>query len=94
MRTGIALIGFGFVIAKFAIFISILKGYKTLSSSSVIYGEVMIIMGGIVIAYGLYNYIRTEKMLRKNEYTSSLVGNAIFISLIMSMAIVLGLLII
>lgn len=94
VRTGIASIGFGFVIAKFAIFISILKDQQSLSSSSVVYGEMMIIMGGVVIAYGLYNYIRTEKMLEKNIYTPALMPNVIFISIILALALVLGLLVI
>ncbi|ARM76661.1 YidH family protein [Acidianus manzaensis] len=94
VRTGIALIGFGFVIAKFAIFISILKNEKSLSSSSVTYGEIMIIMGGIVIAYGLFTYIRNEKMLKENSYTPALLPNTLFVAIILIIALVLALLII
>ncbi|MEM3759375.1 MAG: DUF202 domain-containing protein, partial [Saccharolobus sp.] len=40
IRTGIALIGFGFVIAKFIIFINLLKSSGSSSIKSIIYGEV------------------------------------------------------
>ncbi|AKA74205.1 DUF202 domain-containing protein [Saccharolobus solfataricus] len=65
IRTGIALIGFGFVIAKFVLFLHILKPTSTTQSISVIYGEVMIILGVITILYGLYAYLAYEKDLER-----------------------------
>ncbi|AEE94383.1 conserved hypothetical protein [Acidianus hospitalis W1] len=94
VRTGIALIGFGFVIAKFALFISILKGAKTLSSSSVTYGEVMIILGGIVILYGLYSYLENEKDISKNQYTPRVLPNMLFVGIILAITVILALFII
>ncbi|BDC17166.1 DUF202 domain-containing protein [Acidianus sp. HS-5] len=94
VRTGVALIGFGFVIAKFALFISILKGAKSLSSSSVTYGEIMIILGGIVIIYGLYSYLVNERDLSKNQYTPRVLPNTMFVGIILAIAVVLALLII
>ncbi len=94
VRTGVALIGFGFVIAKFALFISILKGAKSLSSSSVTYGEIMIILGGIVIIYGLYSYLENERDLSKNQYTPRVLPNMLFVGIILAIAVVLALLII
>lgn len=94
VRTGVALIGFGFVIAKFALFISILKGAKSLSSSSVTYGEIMIILGGIVIIYGLYSYLENERDLSKNQYTPRVLPNMLFVAIILAIAVVLALLII
>ncbi|WP_210433913.1 YidH family protein [Acidianus brierleyi] len=93
VRTGIALIGFGFVIAKFALFLEILKGEKSIGGS-VAYGEVMIILGGGVIAYGIYNYLRNEKDLFKNTYTPKTTENAMFALAVLLISIVLALLII
>ncbi|EZQ07039.1 MULTISPECIES: YidH family protein [Acidianus] len=99
IRTGIALIGFGFVIAKFAIFLQLLKIETSGSqssfhaSSSVAYGEVMILMGGMVIAYGLYNYVINERQLTKNSFQPKTASNALFAVIILIVSIVLALLI-
>ncbi len=94
IRTGIALIGFGFVIAKFALFLEILKGEKSINGASVLYGEIMIILGGIVIAYGLYNYLSNERDLAKNTFRPKTYENATFAFVILLIAIILALLII
>jgi putative membrane protein len=94
VRTGIALIGFGFVIAKFALFLEVLKGQKAIGGSSVAYGEVMIILGGGVIAYGIYNYLRNERDLFKNTYTPKTTENAMFALAVLLISIILALLII
>ncbi|MBW9141979.1 MAG: DUF202 domain-containing protein [Candidatus Aramenus sulfurataquae] len=94
VRTAIALIGFGFVIAKFALFLEILKGDKQLGGSSVTYGEVMILMGGAVIAYGIYTYLRNERDLERNQYYPRTVENVAFAGVILAIAIALALLII
>lgn len=93
VRTGIALIGFGFVIAKFAIFIDLIKGQKAVGGPSVTYGEIMIILGGFVIAYGIYNYLRNEKDLEKGTYTPKVVENTLFATIILIIALTLALLI-
>ncbi|AHC51394.1 membrane protein [Sulfolobus acidocaldarius SUSAZ] len=93
IRTGIALIGFGFVIARFALFLEVLRGGKT-TGSSVIYGEIMIVLGGIMIAYGTYNYLRNEKDLKNNTFTPRTTENTIFATFVLLIAIVLALIII
>ncbi len=91
VRTGIALIGFGFVIAKFAIFLDLIKGTKEVSlSSSVIYGEVLIFMGALTITYGIYSYIAVEKDLQKGEYKSRSLQNGIFAGSIIVVALVMS----
>jgi len=91
IRTGIALIGFGFVIAKFAIFLNLIKGTKGVSiSSSVIYGEVLIFVGAITIAYGLYSYVEVEKDLQEGTYRSRKLQNGIFAGSIIIIALVMS----
>ncbi len=93
VRTGIALIGFGFVIAKFAIFLDLIKASKNVPiSSSVTYGEVLIFMGAVTIVYGLYSYIEIEKDLKRGEYRSRDLQNAVFAGSIIVVAIVMSLL--
>ncbi|BDB97851.1 YidH family protein [Saccharolobus caldissimus] len=95
IRTGIALIGFGFVIAKFVLFISLLKSSKssvtsTSISSSVIYGEIMIILGAATIIYGLYLYLSYERELEKGIFKSKKMENMIFSIIIIIFAIILS----
>ncbi|MEM0139811.1 MAG: DUF202 domain-containing protein [Ferroplasma sp.] len=95
MRTGISLMGFGFVIAKFVIFLHVLEN-KSMSgfSDSLVAGEVMIIVGMITIAYGLYEYISNEKDLDNNQYYSRKTEMFVFAAIIIGMAILLLLFII
>ncbi|SMD31282.1 YidH family protein [Picrophilus oshimae] len=93
VRTGIALMGFGFVIAKFEIFIHILIK-SSISKSSIIPGEIMIVIGIITIIYGLYEYLQNEKDLNENNYNSRNLESIVFSFAIIAMAIVLLLLII
>ncbi len=79
VRTGIALMGFGFVIVKFALFIrqiSIMlvpdkqipvqgKGY------SAVIGVVMVALGALMIALAYIRYRNIEKQLHNNDYYPS-----------------------
>ncbi len=93
IRTGIALIGFGFVIAKFALFLEILKGGKV-EGASVTYGEVMILMGAAVIVYGIYTFLSNEKDLERNQFRPKATQHVVFAGVILVISIVLALLII
>ncbi|AWS00130.1 YidH family protein [Metallosphaera hakonensis] len=93
IRTGVALIGFGFVIAKFALFLQILKGVKG-TGESVTFGEVMIVLGAVVIMYGLLIYYLTEKDLDNGTYKSRHVINSVFAMLVLIIAVTLALLVI
>ncbi|WP_337860500.1 DUF202 domain-containing protein [Ferroplasma sp.] len=95
MRTGISLMGFGFVIAKFVIFLHALQGKPTSSfSESLIAGEIMIVVGMITIAYGFFEYERNEKDLDNNKYYSRTTELFVFTAIVIGMAILLLLFII
>ena len=79
VRTGIALMGFGFVIVKFALFIRQLssmivpgkqipvqgKGY------SAVIGVVMVVLGALMITLSFFRYRNIEKQLNNNDYRPS-----------------------
>jgi putative membrane protein len=90
IRTGIALIAFGFVIAKFAIFLDILKNSSSLGAGTVVYGEVMIILGALTIAYGTYNYLVAEKQIESDEYKPKRKVNVIFSILVIAIVVAMS----
>lgn len=77
IRTSIALMGFGFVIVKFAIFIRqitiVLGGKAPLpgKGSSGIIGVVMVALGAIVATLAYLRYRSIEKQLKNNFYFPS-----------------------
>jgi putative membrane protein len=77
IRTSIALMGFGFVIVKFALFlkqISLLLVSADDNSSkgySAIVGVIMITIGIIIAILAFLQYKKNEKQLNKNVYVSS-----------------------
>ena len=80
LRTSIALIGLGFVVSRFGLFLRELgiavKGSNSilgLSSSSIHYpssllGISMVVLGAILIVYALKNYLQTDKSIEKGTY--------------------------
>ena len=93
IRTGIALIGFGFVIAKFAVFISLIEHKNELTSPSLTFGEVMIALGLMVILYGLFDYIAVEKALDGNNYRPSTLRHVVFIGIVVGFTVILAFLV-
>ncbi len=91
VRTGIALMGFGFVISKFEIFIHILVHNSSTYGigNSLMAGEIMIIMGMITIAYGLYEFLEGEKDIENNRVNSRKTESIVFSAIIIGMAILL-----
>jgi putative membrane protein len=77
IRTSIAIMGFGFVIVKFAVFIrqvSLMMGTNVTmpqNRSSAIVGIVMVILGAIMAGFSYFQYNQIEKRLHQNEYYSS-----------------------
>jgi len=77
IRTSIALMGFGFVIVKFALFIrqvSIAFGEKTVvpqKGYSAIIGVFMVAMGAITAILAFIRYRNIEKQLNSNSYFPS-----------------------
>ncbi len=95
MRTGISLMGFGFVIAKFVIFLHVLADESISGlNDSLLAGEIMIIVGMITIGYGLYEYVSNEKDIDNNKYYSRKTEMFVFTAIVIGMAILLLLFII
>lgn len=76
IRTSIALMGFGFVIVKFTLFlneISSLLETKDISSKgySAIVGVIMVALGVIIAILAFLQYKKYENQLNNNSYVSS-----------------------
>ena len=76
VRTSIALMGFGFVIVKFTLFlkeISLLLETKVVSSKgySAMAGIIMVALGVIIAILAFFQYKKYEKQLNNNSYVSS-----------------------
>ncbi|WP_121357097.1 YidH family protein [Flavisolibacter nicotianae] len=77
IRTSIALMGFGFVIVKFALFIrqiSFALGEKPLSQGkgySAIIGVTMVAFGALMATLAFIRYHNIEKQLKHNAYFPS-----------------------
>lgn len=91
VRTSIALMGFGFVIVKFSLFvreISIALGEKTIVHDrgySAIIGVVMVSLGAIMTTLAYLRYLNTEKQLNKNAYFPS-----VWLSALVTLCIITG----
>ncbi len=73
IRTSIALMGFGFVIVKFALFIrqiSAALGNKVPAPSkgySAVTGVIMVALGAIIAAFAYFRYFDIERQLNSNS---------------------------
>ncbi|EKF56254.1 hypothetical protein I215_01988 [Galbibacter marinus] len=77
MRTSIGIMGFGFIVVKFSMFIKhltlLIEGSITLSevSNSGIIGVLLVLIGVLTAVMALINYKRIKKQLESGDYTSS-----------------------
>lgn len=92
IRTSIALMGFGFVIVKFALFIrqiSVALGNKatvpTGKDYSAIIGVIMVAFGAIMAMLAFIRYRNIEKQLNNNAYFPSK-----SLSLLLTLSILIG----
>lgn len=91
IRTSIALMGFGFVIVKFALFIrqiSTALGEKAVlpgKGYSVVIGVVMVALGAVMATLAFLRYRNIEKQLASNSYFPSQ-----WLSLLVTISIVIG----
>ena len=91
IRTSIALMGFGFVIVKFALFIrqiSIALGDKVSMPGkgySAVIGVVMVAFGAIMATLAFFRYLNIEKQLNSNSYFPSK-----WLSALVTLCIVIG----
>ena len=90
IRTSIALMGFGFVIVKFSLFLKQLsllletngpvsKGYSSIA------GIIMVAIGVIIAIFAFLQYKNNEKQLKNNYYVSSSM-----LSLFITLIIIIG----
>lgn len=91
IRTSIALMGFGFVIVKFALFIrqiTIALGQKVAIQGkgySAIIGVIMVALGAILASLAFLRYRNIEKQLNTNSYFPSQ-----WLSVLVTLIIVIG----
>ncbi|HEV7331484.1 MAG TPA: DUF202 domain-containing protein [Flavisolibacter sp.] len=91
IRTSIALMGFGFVIVKFAVFLrqAAFMTNRQLplpeNQSSAVTGIVMVILGALVASLAYIRYRNIEKQLQRNDYFPSK-----WLSVLVTAAIVIG----
>jgi putative membrane protein len=91
IRTSIAMMGFGFVIVKFALFIrqiTIALGEKVNvpgKGYSAIIGVTMVALGALMATFAYLRYRNIEKQLKNNIYYPSS-----WLSIIVTISIVLG----
>jgi len=77
IRTSIALMGFGFVIVKFALFLRQLslmatdKGIVLPEGNSSVVGVTMVSLGAVVAILAYVRYRNIEQQLRENNYAPS-----------------------
>jgi putative membrane protein len=91
IRTSIALMGFGFVIVKFALFIrqiSVALGNKVPVSGkgySAVIGVIMVALGAIMATLAFFRYLNIEKQLNNNSFYPSK-----WLSALVTISIVIG----
>ena len=91
VRTSIALMGFGFVIVKFALFIrqvSIALGNRVMLPSkgySAIIGVIMVALGAIMASLAFFRYQNVEKQLNADSYFPSKL-----LSILLTVSILIG----
>jgi putative membrane protein len=91
VRTSVALIGLGFVIVKFALFlkeISLLIGEQVNPESqgfSAVIGVVIVAFGVAISPFAFYQYKKVEKQINKQNYKSTS-----FLSALLTFSIVTG----
>jgi putative membrane protein len=89
IRTSIAIMGFGFVVVKFSLFIrqlTVALGEKTVLPSkgySPVIGILLVVIGAVMTLLAFIRYRNIEKHLAKGSYFPSFV-----LSLLLTMAIV------
>jgi putative membrane protein len=81
LRTALAFVAFGFVIARFSLFGREISAVAHIavprSSTSIVFGAEMALIGVIVGAYGTYRYVESDIGLRRGETRAMPTGAAI-----------------
>jgi putative membrane protein len=91
IRTSIALMGFGFVIVKFAVFVrqmSIMMGETVVpvnKGSSAEVGVIMVVLGAFISSLAYWRYRNIEKQLNNGTYFPSK-----WLSVLVTLSIIIG----
>ena len=90
VRTALAFVAFGFVIARFALFAQefgvALQLHETNRGGSIAFGTAMALFGSVVAAYGGYRYIVVARALNahrpvRSDMTAAAVGAAVVVAI-------------
>lgn len=76
IRTSIALMGFGFVIVKFAVFVREMiqmvdSNTRNYTRESVIIGIFMVVLGALAAVFGYVQFCKVRKQIEKESYRSN-----------------------
>lgn len=89
VRTGIALMGFGFVIVKFSLFLkqmAILMGtHAETNWSSGVAGVLMVAVGVLVTLFAYFQFKKSEQQIENQQY-----GNRSFLTLFITLVMTIG----
>jgi putative membrane protein len=93
LRTGIATIGFGFVVAKFGLAIRELTGVSALPETSYhlsdIIGIALTIVGGIMIPFAFQRFKKNQVRIETGVYSPSTGGELAVTGVIFAIAVLL-----
>lgn len=95
VRTGIAIIGLGFVVARFGLLIRELakvgvSGQAVPSGASTAFGVVLVICGALLLLVALLRYLRVADAIRQNQVWWSATPGIALTAILMLAAIVLA----
>ena len=91
IRTSVALMGLGFVIVKFALFLKEItvildnSNFAISEGSSAVIGVVMVALGVVLAIFAFFQYKKVEKQINRQTYKSSSP-----VSTILTLAILIG----
>ncbi|SHI95421.1 putative membrane protein [Tangfeifania diversioriginum] len=91
IRTSVALMGLGFVIVKFALFLKEItlmmdnSSFAISERSSAVIGVVMVALGVVLTIFAFFQYKKVEKQINRQTYKSSSP-----VSTILTLAILIG----
>jgi len=94
-RTGIAVIGLGFVVARFGLLIRELakvgvSGHAVPSGASTAFGVVLVICGALLLLVALLRYLRVAQAIRQNQVWWSATPGIALSAILMLAAVVLA----
>lgn len=77
IRTGVAIMAFGFVVSKFSLFIrqlSVLTGHQLIfgfKGYAMFTGSIILLIGAVIIPLSYYRYLQITRQLNHGQYTNN-----------------------